>query len=154
MVLPPPRRPVPVDPEHVQARPVERRGPGVDIGGDPLLTSGADLAAAPDASGEMSDFALHLGTDAGIGLLPFGGALIGLVPLEDLFVGMDADSPPRPVGGASGASGQLVQAGPKLASPPPRAAQRMGATTPAGQVTVAASSPTAKSSLPNRSSRP
>src|SRR5271167_1499671 len=92
---------VPVHAEDIETAPVERGGPGVHIGGDPLFAAGASLASTPQAGDEVADLAFHLGPGPGVSVLPFGGLLVGLVALQDLFMAVDADGPPRPVGGAA-----------------------------------------------------
>ena len=53
---------VPVHAEHAEAAPVDRRGPGVSVGGDAILAPGAGLAATPNLGHEVADLAFDLGT--------------------------------------------------------------------------------------------
>src|SRR5947207_1947264 len=89
-----------MDTENIQAAPVDCRGAGVDIGEDPFLAAGAGLTSAPQFGSEVGHLALYLGPGACVGLLPGVGFLVGLMPQEDLLMEVDADGPPRPVGGA------------------------------------------------------
>jgi hypothetical protein len=58
------------DSEGGEAGPVDGRGAGVGIGGDPLLAADPGFAATPRSAHKVGQLAFHLGPGARVGVLP------------------------------------------------------------------------------------